>query len=93
MVDQTSEQILRCLGAFTDQWEKLTQSIEKVGRQLASAQNAFEELNGPRRRAVDRTFAEVDELRTAGATPLSTVEARELPRLEGFDDLSGRRAG
>ena len=65
MVDQTSEQILRCLGAFTDQWTNLAEAIEKVGRQLERTQAAWEELNGPRRRAVDRTFAEVDELRTS----------------------------
>jgi DNA recombination protein RmuC len=93
MVDQTSEQILRCLGAFTDQWEKLSQAIEKVGRQLASTQNAFDELNGPRRRAVDRTFAEVDELRTHSQLPLAAVDGGDLPPVDGFDDLSGRRAG
>ena len=31
MVDQTSAEILRCLGAFTDQWEKLAEAIDKVG--------------------------------------------------------------
>ncbi len=88
MVDQTSEQILRCLGAFTDQWAKLTEAIEKVGRQLASTQNAYEELNGPRRRAVDRTFTEVEELRTGAPQQLAAVE---LPAVE--DLLGDRRAG
>jgi DNA recombination protein RmuC len=91
MVDQTSEQILRRLTAFTDQWSNLTESIEKVGRQLERTQSAFEELNGPRRRAVDRTFAEVDELRTGVPHQLTAVEAPALP---GVDELLGdRRAG
>jgi DNA recombination protein RmuC len=91
MVDQTSEQILRRLAAFTDQWGNLTESIEKVGRQLERTQSAFEELNGPRRRAVDRTFAEVDELRTGVQQPLAAVEGPSLPSV---DDLLGdRRAG
>ena len=95
MVDQTSEQILRRLGAFTDQWANLTESIDKVGRQLERTQAAWEELNGPRRRAVDRTFAEVDELRTATPLPLAAVEAPPLPSLEevGLGDVHGRRAG
>jgi DNA recombination protein RmuC len=95
MVDQTSEQILRRLGAFTDQWSNLTEAIEKVGRQLERTQAAWEELNGPRRRAVDRTFAEVDELRTGSPQPLAAVEAPPLPSLEevGLGDLHGRRAG
>jgi DNA recombination protein RmuC len=94
MVDQTSEQILRCLGAFTDQWTNLTESIEKVGRQLERTQSAYQELNGPRRRAVDRTFAEVDELRTHSQLPLAAVDVPDVvPRLDGFDDLSDRRAG
>lgn len=98
MVDQTSEQILRRLGAFTDQWTNLTEAIEKVGRQLERTQTAWEELNGPRRRAIDRTFAEVDELRTGSPQPLAPVEAGStpaLPSLEevGLGDLHGRRAG
>ena len=83
MVDQTSEQILRRLGAFTDQWANLTESIDKVGRQLERTQAAWEELNGPRRRAVDRTFAEVDELRTATPLPLSAVELPPTERRAG----------
>ena len=87
MVDQTSEQILRCLGAFTDQWEKLAEAIDKVGKQIETTQKAFGELNGPRRRAVERTFAQVDELRTNNQLPLAAVELGEIP------GLSDRRAG
>jgi DNA recombination protein RmuC len=88
MMEQTSEQILRRLGAFTDQWTNLTEAIEKVGRQLERTQSAWEDLNGPRRRAVDRTFAEVDELRRGVPTQLSAVE---LPAVEEL--LGDRRAG
>jgi DNA recombination protein RmuC len=87
MVDQTSEQILRCLGAFTDQWEKLAEAIDKVGKQIETTQKAFGELNGPRRRAVERTFAQVDELRTNNQLPLAAVDVGEVP------GLSDRRAG
>jgi DNA recombination protein RmuC len=87
MVDQTSEQILRCLGAFTDQWEKLAEAIDKVGKQIETTQKAFGELNGPRRRAVERTFAQVDELRTNNQLPLAAVDGGEVP------GLSDRRAG
>ncbi len=36
MVDQTSEQILRCLGAFTDQWDEPGRG-DREGRSSAGA--------------------------------------------------------
>ena len=66
----------------------LTEAIEKVGRQLERTQVAWEDLNGTRRRAVDRTFAEVDELRRGVPHQLSAVE---LPAVEHL--LGERRAG
>ncbi len=85
VVDRTSEQILRRLGAFTDQWEKLTEAVELVGKRLESTQNAFGELNGPRRRAVERTFGQVDELRKEACAADAS--------LDRLTDLSNRRAG
>jgi hypothetical protein len=47
---------------------------------------------------VDRTFAEVDELRTGSPQPLAAVETSTIPPLPsleevGLGDLHGRRAG
>ena len=73
------------------------QSMDDLERQLERTQVAFDDLNGPRRRAVDRTFAEVEELRTGSASAtqaLAAVEAPAQDALPSVDDLLGdRRAG
>jgi DNA recombination protein RmuC len=83
MVDQTSAEILDCLAGFTEQWTKLSEAIDKVGRGLETTQRAYDDLSGTRRRAVERTFAEIDELR----------RSQELPEGASVAELTGRRAG
>jgi DNA recombination protein RmuC len=90
MVDQTSAEILTCLGGFTEQWTKLSEAIERVGRGLETTQRAYDDLSGTRRRAVERTFAEIEELRTrqrGSAAHEHMVEAAPVT------ELTGRRAG
>src|SRR5262245_43379506 len=43
LVEQTSTEILGCLGGFTDQWSRLSCAIEKVGRGIETTQRAFDE--------------------------------------------------
>ena len=63
MIEQTSDEILRVLGGFEQQWERFSGAIDTVGKRLESAQRAFEELNGPRRRQLERPLAELEHLR------------------------------
>jgi len=63
MIEQTSDEILRVLGGFEQQWERFSGAIETVGKRLESAQRAFEELNGPRRRQLERPLAQLEHLR------------------------------
>jgi DNA recombination protein RmuC len=64
LVEQTSSEILDCLAGFTHQWEQFTDKIEMVGKRLESTRTAYEELNGPRRRQLERQLDRVDDLRT-----------------------------
>ena len=63
MIEQTSDEILRVLGGFEQQWERFSGAIDTVGKRLESAQRAFEELNGPRRRQLERPLAQLEHLR------------------------------
>jgi len=63
VLEQTSAEILECLDGFTTQWEKLSAQIDKVGRSLGTAHDAFDELSGVRRRALQRQVDRVDDLR------------------------------
>jgi DNA recombination protein RmuC len=64
MVEQTSDEILRTLGAFDTQWQKFGDALDGLGRRLESANRAYEELNGPRRRQLQRPLDRLEALRS-----------------------------
>jgi DNA recombination protein RmuC len=63
MVEQTSEEILAVLGSFEQQWAKFVASLDAMGKRLDSAHRAYEELSGPRRRALERPLGRLAALR------------------------------
>jgi DNA recombination protein RmuC len=57
-LERTTDEIVRCLGAVTAEWERFACSLDKVGRQLDVLQRTFgDELNGTRRRVLERELA------------------------------------
>jgi DNA recombination protein RmuC len=64
MVEQTSDEILRTIGAFDTQWQKFGEALDGLGRRLESANRAYEELNGPRRRQLQRPLDQLEALRS-----------------------------
>ncbi len=79
-LERTSDEILRCLGAVNDEWGKFTASLDRLGKQLATATRTFEEdVNGTRRRVFDKTLGEIDRLRDGRleATPGEQLVAKK----------------
>ena len=76
MVERTSDEILRCLATFGEQWQKFAGQIDKVERNLATLNNSFGELSGPRRRQLERQLDRLDEVRS---------------RVSGDDELAATR--
>ena len=64
-VQRTSDDIIRALAGFTDQWERFCGAMDKVGRSFDAVHRSWEDLAGPRRRALERRLDRVDELRRA----------------------------
>jgi DNA recombination protein RmuC len=64
MIEQTSDEILRMIGAFDTQWQKFGDALDGLGRRLESANRAYEELNGPRRRQLQRPLDRLEALRS-----------------------------
>jgi len=70
-LERRSDDILRCLGGLTGEWDKLVGAIEKVGRQLDLTHKSFhDELNGTRRRVFQRSLDEIESLQTAAERPV-----------------------
>jgi DNA recombination protein RmuC len=62
-LSRTSQEILQRLHGFEKQWDRFVEQMDKVGRNLKTASNAFEELEGTRRRGVERELERIDALR------------------------------
>jgi DNA recombination protein RmuC len=77
-VEQSTDEVLRSLRAFSQQWERYCESLDKVDRQLRALTNSVEELAGPRRRQLQRTIDKIAELdgSTTGVAMLSEPESR-----------------
>jgi DNA recombination protein RmuC len=85
-VERTGDEILQCLTGFRAQWTKFSDQVDLVGRRLDTAQKAFDDLAGTRRKALQRKVDEVDELRSRrGPVPAAepvTAAGPAPPRLQ-----------
>ncbi len=78
LIEQTSDEILKVLGSFEQQWGKFTASLDAMGKRLESAQRAYDELSGPRRRQLERPIAKLEELRSQRGIELDPPEEGEV---------------
>ncbi len=62
-LSQTTHEILELLQAFDKQWSKFVEQMDKVGRSLKTAGNAFEELEGTRKRGLERELDKIAAVR------------------------------
>jgi DNA recombination protein RmuC len=76
-LSQTTQEILTLLQGFEKQWAKFVEQMDKVGRSLKTAGNAFDELEGTRKRGLERELDKIDTLR----------------RQQRLDELDGDAAG
>ena len=58
-----ADEVLDLLAGFTKQWDQFTERLEAVGRGLQTVQNAYEQVNGPRRRQLERQLDKVETVR------------------------------
>jgi DNA recombination protein RmuC len=62
-LQQGADEVLDLLAGFTRQWDQFTDRLDALGRNLQTVQNSYEQLNGPRRRQLERQLDKVDDLR------------------------------
>ena len=62
-LSQTTHEILELLQAFDKQWSKFVDQMDKVGRSLKSAGSAFDELEGTRKRGLERELDKIAAVR------------------------------
>ena len=73
-LERTSGRILGVLSGVRGQWSKFVEVLDKLGRQLGTVHNTFDELGGTRRRMIEKQLDAVDQL-------------REDRKVEGSDEI------
>jgi DNA recombination protein RmuC len=88
-LEQTSTEILECLSRFSAEWERFAAAMTKVEKHMATTQNSFEALIGPRRRQLERELSRMHELRSRTPVQAGDPVAEAIDEPLDFD--SARR--
>ena len=88
-IEQASNEILSELAIFDRQWELFTKQMDRVGRQIETAQTGFESLKGTRSRALDRPLQRIQDIRKQRNIP----DAPEIGLDESEDPMSLPESG
>ncbi|MSO86165.1 MAG: DNA recombination protein RmuC [Acidimicrobiia bacterium] len=75
---RTSDEILRCLVGFSEQWTKFSEALDGVSKRFDLAQRALEDVAGPRRRQLERQLSRIDGLRGERELPVPSIELGPL---------------
>lgn len=62
-LQRTSDEILGLLAGFTDQWERYTEHVDRLGKQLETVGKTYDQLSGVRRRQLERQLDRVEQVR------------------------------
>ena len=72
-VEKASSEIISLMGTFREQWGRFLGQMGTLGTRLRSAQNAFDDLSGTRRRVLERPLEKIEELRRRRGLPVAEL--------------------
>jgi DNA recombination protein RmuC len=64
LLERASDEILEALGGFSQQWQRFSEHVDKLGKQLGTVQGTYDDLAGTRRRQLERHLDEIEAIRT-----------------------------
>jgi DNA recombination protein RmuC len=79
MVERRSHDILGALGELRTQWERWDEPMDKMKRGLDSAQRAYDDLTGARKRGFERQLEKLEAFRDGGL-PDTRLDANKTLR-------------
>ena len=86
LVERQSDEILASVAGVRDQWQRFGDSTQKIVRGLAAAQNAVDELTGPRSRQFEKQLEKLEAVRddrssdVESASPLDGQSSADVGR-------------
>jgi DNA recombination protein RmuC len=87
LLERAGDEILDALGRFATQWGRFSEQVDKLGRQLATAQGTYEDLAGTRRRQLERRLDEIEAIRTSRGLPPLGEDGDDGPQLREVSSL------
>lgn len=74
-VDARASEILDLLAGFTDQWQRFTAQMDRLGERLDAARRDYDALTTTRRRQLERQLERVDDIRGGDGSGRVTLRA------------------
>ena len=74
MIEQTSDEILKLVGAFNVQWGRYTESADKVKRHFQQVHAEFDALTTTRERMLERPLQKIEALRKQRSLTIADVD-------------------
>jgi DNA recombination protein RmuC len=74
MIEQTSDEILKLVGAFNVQWSRYTESADKVKRHFQQVHSEFDALTTTRERMLERPLQKIEALRKQRSLTIADVD-------------------
>ncbi|MBT3216046.1 MAG: DNA recombination protein RmuC [Candidatus Marinimicrobia bacterium] len=78
-MEQRAGEMQKLVNTFRDQWGKFADQVSKLGKTLGTLSNHYDELSGPRLRALEKPMEKIEDLQI-GLTDESAL--KELPEEE-----------
>ncbi|MBF8304688.1 MAG: hypothetical protein HW399_1063 [Dehalococcoidia bacterium] len=83
-LQKASDDIISHLGRFKVEWGKFADALKTLGDRLASTQQAYEQVTGPRKRQLERPLNQIEAIRKEkGILESPQVEDSDIPEGTG----------
>jgi DNA recombination protein RmuC len=79
--ERTSDEVLRCLTGFRQQWDKFAEQLDTVVKRFETTQRGIDDLVGTRRRQLERQLDAIDDLAQRRGLPAADDAPVAKPHL------------
>ncbi len=87
LLERSADEILDALTGFSQQWQRFSDQVDKLGKQLGTAQGTYDDLATTRRRQLEKRLDEIDAIRTRRGLPGPDDDETETPVLREVSAL------
>lgn len=84
--EQNSRRILEIVAEFRKHWTRYVESMEKMGRRIADADETYRELASTRTRQLDRQLDKIDDMIQARSATSATLPCERVNESADFAD-------